>query len=26
MVNSVMRGTFLANPQSRQEFLDLIRK
>jgi GTP cyclohydrolase IA len=26
MVNSVMRGAFLANPQSRQEFLDLIRK
>jgi GTP cyclohydrolase I len=26
MVNSVMRGTFLANPQSRQEFLDLVRK
>ncbi|HET9748096.1 MAG TPA: GTP cyclohydrolase I [Casimicrobiaceae bacterium] len=26
MVNSVMRGAFLTNPQSRQEFLDLIRK
>jgi GTP cyclohydrolase I len=26
MVNSVMRGAFLSNPQSRQEFLDLIRK
>jgi len=26
MVNSVMRGAFLANAQSRQEFLDLIRK
>ncbi|MGE5171044.1 MAG: GTP cyclohydrolase I [Rudaea sp.] len=26
MVNSVMRGTFLEHAQSRQEFLDLIRK
>jgi len=26
MTNSVMRGAFLANPQSRQEFLDLVRK
>jgi GTP cyclohydrolase I len=26
MVNSVMRGAFLANPHSRQEFLDLVRK
>jgi len=26
MVNSVMRGAFLSNPQSRQEFLDLVRK
>ncbi|HET9728914.1 MAG TPA: GTP cyclohydrolase I, partial [Acidimicrobiia bacterium] len=26
MTNSVMRGTFLTNPQSRQEFLDLVRK
>jgi GTP cyclohydrolase I len=26
MINSVMRGAFLANAQSRQEFLDLIRK
>jgi GTP cyclohydrolase I len=26
MVNSVMRGAFLTNPQSRQEFLDLVRK
>jgi GTP cyclohydrolase I len=26
MTNSVMRGTFLTNAQSRQEFLDLIRK
>jgi GTP cyclohydrolase I len=26
MTNSVMRGTFLTSPQSRQEFLDLIRK
>ena len=26
MINSVMRGTFLTNAQSRMEFLDLIRK
>jgi GTP cyclohydrolase I len=26
MTNSVMRGAFLRNPQSRQEFLDLVRK
>jgi len=26
MTNRVMRGAFLANPQSRQEFLDLVRK
>ena len=26
MTNSVMRGAFLDNPQSRQEFLDLVRK
>ena len=26
MTNSVMRGAFLKNPQSRQEFLDLVRK
>jgi GTP cyclohydrolase I len=26
MTNSVMRGAFLTNPQSRQEFLDLVRK
>ena len=26
MMNSVMRGAFLANAQSRQEFLDLVRK
>jgi GTP cyclohydrolase I len=26
MTNSVMRGAFLQNPQSRQEFLDLVRK
>jgi len=26
MINSVMRGTFLTNPISRQEFLTLIPK
>ena len=26
MTNSIMRGTFLENPQSRMEFLDLIRR
>lgn len=26
MTNSVMRGAFLTNPQSRQEFLDLVRE